>query len=109
MREDATVLAAARPPAGAAEVELRLENPLDWREVESVAARLRTIEGVGEVDILRAQTGTGIIQFEYSAKMSALVDGLTRPFPRGRNLQTRRVVGREMVFTFVDASRDRAQ
>lgn len=105
----ATVLAAARPRAATAEVELRLENPLDWREVERVARRLRTIEGVREVEVLRAQTGTGIIQFEYTGKMSALVDDLTRPFPQGRNLQARQVVGREMLFTFVDASPNRTQ
>ncbi len=104
----AVVLAVARPPARTTEVELRLDNPRNWREVEQVAARLRAFEGVREVDILRAQTGTGIIRFEYSGKMSALVDDLRRPFPAGRNVEARSVVDREMVFTFVDPPPNRA-
>ena len=104
----AAVLAAARPSAKTAEVELRLDNPRDWREVEQVAERLRAFEGVREVDVMRARTGTGIIRFTYSGKMSPLVDDLTRPFPGGRDLETRRVIGREMVFTFVDAPVSRA-
>lgn len=104
----AAVLSAARPPARTAGVELRLDNPRDWREVEQVAARLRAFEGVREVDVMRAQIGTGIIRFEYSGKMSALVEDLKRPFPGGRNVEARRVVDREMLYTFVNASPNRA-
>lgn len=104
----AVVLAAARSTVKSAKVELHLDNPRDWREVEQVAARLRAYEGVREVDVMRARTGTGIIRFAYSGKMSALVDGLTRPFPGGRDIEARRVVGRDMVFTFVDAPLNRA-
>ncbi len=104
----AVVLATPRTPARTTGIELRLDNPYNWREVEQVAVRLRAFEGVREVEVLRARAGIGIIHFEYSGKMSALVEDLKRPFPAGRNIQTRSVAGREMVFTFVDLSPDRA-
>ena len=96
----AAVLAAARSSSGPPAFELRIENPRDWREVESVASRLRSLELVANVDVLRAQSGTGIIRFGYDGRMSALVEELSQPFPSGRRMEPQRVVGDNLLFRF---------
>ena len=102
-REDVLVgaaLAAVRRDDSAPHFELSLSNPRDWRDVELVAERLREAVTVGEVEVLRSRPGAGLIRFEYSGKVSALVEHLAAPLGGGRRIEAERVVGNELVFGF---------
>lgn len=95
-------LAAAGPSAGAPDFELRIESASGWQEIERVAQRLRQFDSVDKVEVLRSQSGAGIVHFEYGGKMAALVRHLRAPFSDGRILEPQRVGGGEMIFRFSD-------
>lgn len=101
---DATAVAAVLASASSSAVqpgfELRIENPHDWREVESVAAHLRGVAGVSGVDVLRAQAGSGIMRFQYDGKISRLVEALSMPLPNGQSIEPRRVIENKLLFRF---------
>ena len=97
-----TVLAAVQPKSGMPKFELRIENAIDWQEIERVARRLRRIESLDKVEVMRAQESTGIIQFKYSGKTAALVGILRAPFSDGRLMEPQFVAGGEMTFRFTN-------